>query len=250
MNYRVFVFLTIICCVCTSLRAAPFKNLNFEQGSFQTPPANYVPTTGGPYPYSISAAAGLPFWTARVDSTVCTAIWGNTGPLDETGVTLLSNFPIPPQSFAVNPLNGNYSVELSAVSFAPPDLYKISSISQIGDVPAGAQSIQFLMTNYGGPVSSNALVTLNGSTINLVPIATNGYVVTMAGDVSAFAGTNAELTITSAGTPGGGPLSGENVFALDDISFSPNIIPEPSTIALLTLGGIGLIVRKRLRSSK
>lgn len=246
MKYRFLVFLTAICCCfCPPLFAAPFQNLDFEQGSFQVPPPNYVPTTGGPYPYSINAAAGLPFWTARVDSTVCTAIWGNTGPLDETGVTLLSNVSIPPQQFAVNPLNGNYSVELSAVSFAPPDLYKISSISQTGDVPANALSIQFLMTNYGGPVPAVPLVTINGSSINLVPLATNGYVVTMGGDVSAFAGTNVELTITSAGPPGGVGLAGENYFAVDDISFSPNPVPEPSTLVLLTLGAVGLQVRRK-----
>lgn len=242
MNCRVFVFFTGIgCCVCTSLFAAPFQNLDFEQGSFQAPPANYVPSDPLAGPNPISAAAGLPFWTAREDSTVCTAIWGNGGALDETSVALFNA--------AFNQLDGNYCVQLSAVSFAPSGFFKTSSISQTGDVPANAQSIQFLKIDDGGPAPTNAFVTLNGSVINLVPIATNGNVVTMAGDVSAFAGTNAELTITSAGAPGGVALAGENYLTLDDISFSPNPVPEPSALVLLAVGGVIAFAAKRRRSA-
>jgi hypothetical protein len=145
------------------------------------------------------------------------------------------------------PLDENYSVELSAYANAPPDLFKTSSISQTGDVPAGAKSIQFLMLVFDPTathVQSNPLVTLNGNVISLVPIATNGNVLTLAGDVSAFAGTNAQLTIEAAGTPGGSSFTSENYFELDDIVFSPNPVPEPAGITLLFLGAIVLLVRR------
>ena len=233
---RKFFFLAAMC-FCTPLLSAPFQNLDFEQGSFQAPPANYVPNPPLAGANPISAATGLPFWTALEDSTVCTAIWGNGGALEETSVALLNS--------AVFTLDGNYCVELTAESNAPPDFFKTSSISQTGSVPLNAKSIQFL-TLIVDPSSmhaqSNPFVTLNGSTINLVPISTNGNIVTLAGDVSAFAGTTAQLTITAAGTPGD---SLENVFALDDISFSPNPVPEPSTLTLLGLGSLGFLVRRR-----
>jgi hypothetical protein len=240
MNYRVFVFLTIICCcVCTSLFAAPFQNLDFEQGSFQAPPANYTPSAPLAGPFPISAAAGLPFWTAREDSTICTAIWGNVGGLNETSVVLLSSaVAFPPPSPA--PLDGIYSAGLTAYANAPSGFFTTASISQIGDVPANAKSIQFLMV-----AGSNPLVTLNGSAISLIPISTNGNLVTMGGDVIAFAGTNAELTITAAGTPGGNSLLAGPFVVMDDIVFSPNPVPEPSAIALLILGGVGLLMRRR-----
>lgn len=246
MNCKIFVLLVVVLCgcLCETSFAAPFQNLNFEQGSFQAPPANYTPSAPLAGPNPISAAAGLPFWTAREDSTVCTAIWGNGGALDETSVALLSSaVAFPPPSPA--PLNGIYSVELTAYVNAPPEFFKTSSISQTGDVPANAKSIQFLIHSPFSNVQSNPLVTLNGSVINLIPISTNGNIVTLGGDVSAFAGSNAQLIITAAGTPGGSFFYQENYFALDDIVFSPNAIPEPSTIALLGLGAIGLLMRRR-----
>lgn len=248
MNYKLLVLLVVVFCgcLCATSLATPFQNLDFEQGSIQAPPANYVPWDAY---HPISAAAGLPFWTAREDSAVCTAIWWNGGALDETSVALLSNIPIPPFGYPATPLSGNYSVELTSAYFstAPSEYFKTSSISQTGDVPANAKSIQFLMWPYApGVVRSDPLVTLNGSVINLIPISTNGYLATMAGDVSAFAGTNVELTITCAGTPGApNELDRENNFRLDDIIFSPNPVPEPSTVALLGLGGLIAFVAKR-----
>jgi hypothetical protein len=249
MNHKFFAFLaTICCCFCTQLLAAPFQNLDFEQGSFQAPPANYTPSDPLAGPNPISAAAGLPFWTALEDSTVCTAIWGNEGGLNETSVALFNR--------ALNPalpvLDGNYSVLLTAAANAPPDLFKTSSISQTGQVPRTAKSIQFLIL-VEDPTStyaeSNPLVTLNGATINLIPISTNSGVVTLAGDISAFAGIIAQLTITAAGTPGSSNFERENDFVLDDISFSPNPAPEPSTLALLAFGSFGLLAR-RLSSNR
>ena len=50
------------------------------------------------------------------------------------------------------------------------------------------------------------------------------------GDVSTFSGMNGELRVTTVARPGF-----EVAALLDDIAFSP--IPEPNTLALLTLGG-------------
>jgi hypothetical protein len=63
-----------------------------------------------------------------------------------------------------------------------------------------------------------------------------GPVYRYGGNVSAFAGTTTELTIADSA-------------ALDDIRFSPQPIPEPTTIALamLSLPAIALVFRRRVR---
>jgi hypothetical protein len=238
MNCRLFVFVALWSVCCTSSLASPFQNLDFEQRTFHSPPTNYVPNGNAIGPNPISDAFGLPFWTAKEDATVCTALRGGGGALDETSVALFG-----PTN---HPIDGSYTLELSAYANAPSDLYKTSSISQTGDVPANAKSIQFLLRSPYSIVQSNPLVTLNGTTINLVPISTNGNIVTMAGDVSAFAGTTAQLQISAAGTSGNGFFYTENYFDLDDISFSPNPAPEPSSIALCALGGLIAFAAKRL----
>jgi hypothetical protein len=174
----------------------------------------------------MSAASALPHWTPVEDSTVVTAVWGG-GALDETSIALLS-------ASNGSPIDGNYSVNLYAFADAPLNLYKTASISQTGDVPANARSIQFLMRPYPpNVVQATPLVTLNGTVINVFPISTNGAVFTMGGDITAFAGTTAQLTIKVAGTPGGAfPYYVENYFDLDDISFSPTPVPEPSSALL------------------
>lgn len=225
-----------------------FTNLNFELASVVSAPPGYTPVDAN---LPISAAAALPYWIVREDGTVCTAIWGAPNALDETSVALVSGGSYPNYT----PLQGAYSVQLYAYADAPADYFHNASISQTGLVPFGTHSIQFLMFSppvAGGVIQANPVVTLNGTLINLSPISTSGGVVTMAGDVSAFAGTTANLTILCAGVSGSPPLN-ENVFALDAISFSPTSIPEPSVFglfALTALGGLLLGFRRWQNSSR
>ena len=232
MKGRFFILVAaLVFFPCLRSFGAPFQNLDFEQGSIHSPPANYVPTS---IFNPISAAFALPFWTPIEDTTVVTAIWSG-GALDETSISLVS-------SANPSPIDGNYSVNLYAFADAPPGLYKTASISQTGDVPANAQSIQFQMRSYTPTIiQATPTVTLNNTVINLVPLATSGYVVTMAGDISAFAGSTAQLMIKAAGTSGMGNFYVENYFDVDDISFSPNPVPEPST-ALLAVTGFAAVL--------
>lgn len=207
--------------------AGPFQNLDFESAVIQAAPPNYVP--GDAYD-PIDAAAALPFWTVREDNTICNAIWGQPAALDETSVALVDT--------RYSPIQGNYCVQLYAYADAPSDLFHFASISQVGNLPLGTKTIQFLVSSppvAGGMIEAVPTVSLNGVAINLFAQSTSGGIVTMVGDVSAFVSSLAELKIQCIGTSGLPGTESENIFDLDGISFSPNSIPEPTCCEMLLL---------------
>jgi hypothetical protein len=212
-----FVFTQTVC-------AQGFQNLDFEAATISPAPPGYTPA-GVDNP--ISAADAFPYWTVRLDNTVCTAAWGSSlGLIDLTSAVLLNGengYP-PPQ--------GNFSVELSANSANPA--YQTASITQTGLIPEGTQSIQFLLRNNvipdRNPASQEFLVTLNGTPISLSVLSSSSGILTMGGDVSVFSGTTAELRFTA--FDGG--------YGLDSITFSSAGVPEPSAFSLVGLGLLGL----------
>ena len=208
--------------------AQGFVNLNFEQASIQPAPYGYAPSDA----YNpISAASALSGWTVSEDDTVCTAVWGSPVALDETSVALVSA--------GYNPIQGSYSVQLSAYADAPSGYFRSSSISQTGLIPFGTQSIQFLIVgpSQAGSVPPNPIVTLNGTPVGLSEISQSGGVITMAGNISAFAGTTADLTFLCEATTGGTFPANENYFNMDNIQFSPSAAPEPGVLSLSVLAG-------------
>src|SRR5439155_16847283 len=92
------------------------------------------PTAGFPTP--CDAGAALPYWTARYRSTVLTRIYKDPGLLDSTSVAMISANP----TYGPGAFEGNFSVQLTDNSISTP---VTASISQIGEVPAGTQSIRF-----------------------------------------------------------------------------------------------------------
>jgi hypothetical protein len=211
--------------------AGSFQNLNFESARIQSAPANYVPWDAY---QPIDAAAALPFWTVREDNLVATAVWGDAVALDETSVALVT-----PSASDDSPIQGKYSVQLYAYADAPPGYFHTVSISQVGIVPLGTQSIEFLLRSppvAGGVIEAVPTVTLNGMPIDVFAQSSSGGVFTMVGDVSAFAGSTADLTIQSVGTSGEPGTLSENIFDLDAISFSPSSAPEPPSCEVLFFG--------------
>jgi len=206
-----------------------FQNLNFEQASIVSAPPGYTPSDAY---NAISAASALPYWTVMEDGAVMTAVWGAPVALDETSVALAS------AGYAT--IQGSYSVQLSAYADAPAGLYHNSSISQTRFIPIGTQSIQFLIASpsQAGGVQPNPIVTLNGTPISISSLSQSGSVITMAGEVSAFAGTTATLSFLCNVIQGGSFPANENIFNLEEIQFSAQSVPEPGSFALLGLGGL------------
>jgi|ERR1700677_962781 len=221
-----------------------FMNLDFEQAQIVPLSSGYTPTDADD---PISAASALPYWTVTEDGILCNAVWGEPDALDETSVALVSTGSSP------SPIQGNYSVQLSSYADAPANLYTSSAISQMGLIPAGTESIQFLIVNPSPPfnypypypgVTCNPVVTLNGTQISLQETADSGGVMTMVGDVSAFAGTAATLTFSCSAIEGAAFPADENYFNLDDIQFSASPVPEPSELAFAALGGLSFVWRR------
>jgi hypothetical protein len=222
-------------CTSTLLHAAAFQNLDFEQATVAAAPSNYTPFDA----YDpIASGSALPFWTVTEDSTVVNAVWGVPVSLDETSVALISSS----NKLSSSPIQGNYSVQLTAFADAPSTYFKTASISQTGDVPAGTKSIQFLvrMSAQGGP--TNPIITMNGVSIPIVTLSISGSTAQMAADVSAFAGTTATLQFEAAGAPGQ-PFPNEDLFDLDSVNFSTEPAPEPSMVMLVTVGVLLMTTR-------
>ncbi len=221
--------------------AAPFQNLDFEQADIE--PAFQTPVVPFDANNPIDSSEALPGWTVTEDGVVCNAIWSGPG-LDETSVSLVTS----------GPLQGKYTLLMS--SFNPSNniapFFRSSMISQTGDVPANAKSVQFevgVPAISGGETLSVPIVTVNGQALPLVTLSTSGNTSLMACDVSAFAGKTVDLGFEALGNSE--PLSSvppdfEDYFELDDIQFSPQSVPEPASIALVACS-FAVVLRRRQR---
>jgi hypothetical protein len=214
--------------------AAPFQNLDFDSGT----PNVVEPLFGvGPRGYG-PAADILPGWklteqdvTIKMGYDVMTA-----------GASLAT---IADRDYAyynrdmggiAMPFEGRFSLLLFPLASAPGELIPYS-LQQHGTIPSDAKSIRFF--NYGAPFE----VRLNNQAIELTyqryrdPAYPQWDLAHVAGDVSAFAGQDVELTFTTLRTEWDqGPII-RYMNGLDSISFSAQPIPEPTVCWLLGLGG-------------
>ena len=190
-----------------------FVNLNFEQAGFYVSP---TPVNGwGDF---IDPTLAFPGWTVGNSYGSYLVTFYNDLSLGAPAAGLMGpNFPNGP---GYSPLQGSYSVLLQYFDIAagPPTL------SQTGMVPVGTESINFLV----GTGESDAVVTLNGANIPLVPISDGR----LAGDISTFAGSVAQLTFSTTSSTG---YAG-NWLYFDDVQFSTSPVPEPASFILFGLG--------------
>jgi hypothetical protein len=187
-----------------------FQNLDFED-------ATIAPTPVGGWAYPADPTQCFPGWTVGGLTTVVSY---NDLSIGAPAVDLMGpNFP---NAVNYTPLQGSYSVLLQYFGYdgGPPTL------SQTGLIPSGTQSIDFLVGNG----QSDAVVTLNGVNIPLVQISGGR----LAGNISAFAGTTAQLTFSTTSNTG---YVG-NWLYFDDIQFSSTPVPEPSAFALTALSAV------------
>lgn len=186
--------------------ASEFTNLNFELATLQ-------PTGGNEDP-----ALAFPGWTVGIGYVLY-----NSSSIGAAAEVLIG--PAPPTFIA--PLEGLYSAWLQKGQDPP---FSTASLSQIGMVPADAHWLTFLVG-----LAQNFRVTLDDTVIPVFPIG-NGR---LAGDVSAFAGQEAELKFANYF------VSAPDFASLyfDDVTFSPT--PEPSVVGLLIASAL-LLTRRQL----
>jgi hypothetical protein len=208
---KVSMVVMLLCASGHSGFAQGFINLNCEE-------ATIAPTSVGSSTYPADPTQCFPGWTGGGSSTV---VMFNDLSLGSPAVSLMG--PDFPNGAGYTPLQGSYSVLLQYFgSDGPPP-----TLSQTGFVPVGTQSISFLVSaRQSAPDATAALVTLNGVNIPLVPIAGN----LVAGNVSAYAGGMAQLTISTLNSP--------DLLYFDNIQFSASPDPKPNSFELFALGGL------------
>ena len=204
-----------------SARGQGFLNLNFE--SAQNLPGN--PGNGE----LVSVTNALPDWTAyggpAISGNALSSIYyvsnslGNvSGSVELEGGTLA--------------LSGDFSVEL----------FMNSAISQTGMVPDNAESLEFEAGGVaaGGTFAASGFsVTLGVDTLLCSAISEGpDYTVYGANIPSGLDGLSEALIFSCQG-------GGSGQVQLDDIEFLPTSIPEPSEWALIGMGAVALLVRRR-----
>jgi hypothetical protein len=230
MKYPVIIvssLLALFASPCVYAQGA-FQNLNFEA-------ANLSPISTGQYGGAVAISAALPGWSASIAGVPVTQLLQNNYTLGAASIDIFG-----PSWNSVNPgvIDGNYTVYLQAFSTSEGNV----SLWQNGTIPANAASLQFSAWQF--PSVNEALsVTFAGNSLSLVLLSTgesaSGQTYDVYGaDVAAYAGQTGQLEFTSFG--GQGPDEVE----LDDITFSPNAVPEPNTLALLVMGGVALAFRR------
>jgi hypothetical protein len=207
--FCIMVFFTMQETVC----GQGFVNLDFEE-------ANVPPTPTNTFGNLIDPALAFPGWTVLPNnSEYATTTAYNDLSLGDPAVILMGpDFPNRP---GFSPLQGCYSVLLEYFGIGNPP-----GLSQTGLIPADAQSISIL--------GEGMVVTLNGINIPMTANEDGGAT----GNISAFAGESAQLTIS---TSDAGGLNSPNQAYFDEIQFST--VPEPNAFSLL---GVGILFICRL----
>jgi len=198
-----------------------FVNLNFEAASTQASSLGY------PFLEWSTAAPG---WGHSSGSDT-SYVYYQQSHVGFTQFYLLMNATSPVWAPGTQ-LAGNYSLMLKSGRQSLADInspWVNAYISQTATIPAGSLSLRMLAT---GPFD----VRVGGVGITMYSLGGNSY----GGDISAFAGSLAELRILNTAGPSGGPMT-----VVDNISFSPVAIPEPSTLAFAGLGALSLMLVRR-----
>ncbi|MEI7728572.1 MAG: PEP-CTERM sorting domain-containing protein [Verrucomicrobiota bacterium] len=216
--------------ICAALLIIPrlasaeilFTNLGFES-------AKIVPIPDDVYG-RVQFDQAVPGWTAYIGSEPQTMILYNNMYLSSSGFALMKT-----NGYVYD---GKYAMVLqTGLRTGQQNV----SLSQTGLIPAGTQSLQFKSS---GERYASFDVGINGQALPLVILQTFAGYDLYAADISQFAGQTVELKFNEymvIGYPG--------ELSLDSIIFSPVAVPEPASIALFGLGGIGLFLAARRRDS-
>jgi hypothetical protein len=190
----------------TASAQSTFQNLDFEQASISVPP-----------PAQVSTSAALPGWTVYFNGSQSDTIDYDTITLDQWDVSIHDS-----KTHYYSPIAGLFSVLLQG-GRAPGNVFGAGEIAQTGSVDSGSRSLLF-SAKLGG---SGFEVSFKGQPLPIYALASSANFTQFGADISQFVGQTGELRFSS-------PY-GASAY-LDDIQFSSQVVPEPSTITLLAAG--------------
>jgi len=213
--------------------AEPFQNLDFELANISQPPTS-----------DVSATDALPYWTCYGNYLPRVVLY-DSETLDAPSISIHDGRSKYPGDFY--PMEGRYSVMLQdGAGSGPTDPPLSVYISQVGDVPGDARSVEF--TSDRMFTLDRFVVSLNGTTIPMQLYSVGdtinanfGPIETFIGDISAFTGTTSvELRLTKLVQDPSDPYGfSHGQVDLDSITFSSTIVPEPSSLLFLTVAALG-----------
>jgi PEP-CTERM motif len=198
--------------LCGNGAAQGFVNLNFEQS---------VINSGTSGTANVSGWTEYNGWSDVNYSGGMTVVYNNQT-LDDSGIALEGT------DYWTPAIQGKYSILLFGGSIYAENSTNGAAIGQTGQIPASAQSI----TYWGSALQ----VTFDGQPLSFTTISNEPNYTVWGADISAYAGQTGQLLFTAPWPNGGG--------LLDNIQFSSSPVPEPSALALFTLGGVLLAWRQ------
>jgi hypothetical protein len=197
-----------------------FLNLAFENTTITT-----IHNPGGD-----TYAATTPGWTVNTVNYVNgdpNSVPYNNIAIDSPAVNLEgTDCPFP----SVRAIAGNYSFFLQGGSRFSLNTDG-ASIGQIGQIPTGALSLIYW--------GSSMNVSFDGQSLGLVVLGSTPNYNIYGADISAFVGQTGQLLFS---------VPWQSGAILDNIQFSTSSVPEPSTFALVGLGGLafGLFKKRQI----
>jgi hypothetical protein len=201
----------------TESRGADFQNLGFEHPTF-------VPVSGT-YLGSMDSVAALPGWTTYWGSNLAPFVLYDNYFLDSRGISIFDAS----LSWPSVPLQGRYSVLLQGgFTLAGPGARDSASIAQVGVIPLWANSLTFKILLPGESYPQYFGVSVADQPASVIIQNSTGMV-----DISPFSGQEVEIKFTAYPRPYPG-LAINNI-VIDAIAFSPEVVPEPRTEALIAL---------------
>ncbi|HEX3799742.1 MAG TPA: hypothetical protein VH413_13685 [Verrucomicrobiae bacterium] len=213
--YLSIIILVLLTAAAMSANAqGTFRNLNFESAN----------VAGDSRVTQIPIVNAFPGWSATeteasFGTQSLTQVYYDAlalgSPLIAVNDNELGSGSLPP------PLQGSFSAYISGGNgFA-------FSLMQTGVVPFESKSLLVDIQDDAFGLQT----TINGNLINMVPLYDNSIYTVYGGDISAFAGELDQLAFTEPGFP-----SGIGAATIDDIQFSPNLVPEPGVWSLILCG--------------
>ena len=226
MRRITLLFVLLHLSFATPFWAQTFQNLDFELANVSNLPPNQFEI--------ISTTNGLPGWTAYIGANQQTQVSHNGITLGAANVGVFG----PDYALGLHAIEGIYSAILQDGG-TPDQGAQPASIAQTGEIPAWANSLRFEGTLSFGSATfkDNVAVSINGQNIPVVQIGGNVY----GCDVSAFTNSVNELSFSMVTN------YGNALILLDNISFSPQSIPEPTVLDLSAMGMVMVVFLYSIR---